>query len=90
MTRVSKKLQEIKEVMEVDFINEETILDELEELERDTEFILKLKEEAIHITEEREIGKVLHNIEEVLLCVTFAILAKCNTFIYGRTLQMAR
>ena len=81
MTRVSKKLQEIKEVMEVDFIDEETILDELEELERDTEFILKLKEEAIYITEEREIGKVLHNIEDVLLCVIFAILAKCNTFV---------
>ena len=77
MARVSKKLQELVSTMDIDFIDE----NEIEEVEGYAEFIVALKEQAIYITEERELGKVLHNIEEILISVIFAILAKCNTFV---------
>ena len=60
MARVSKKLQELVSIMDMDFIDE----NEIEEVEGYAEFIVALKEQAIYITEERELGKVLHNIEE--------------------------
>ena len=77
MARVSKKLQELIGTMDMDLIDE----NEIEEVEGYAEFIVALKEQAIYITEEREMGKVLHNIEEILISVIFAILAKCNTFV---------
>lgn len=80
MARVSKQLQKIIYAIDMDFIDE-YMIEELELMSGYTEFIVDLKEQAIFITEEREIGKIRHNIEEVLISVILAILAKCNTFV---------
>ena len=78
MARFSKGLKEISEIFnDYEAIKE----DDLEELEIDREFIYDLKENAIYIVEQREIGKVLHSIESVLLTLIFALLANCNTFV---------
>lgn len=78
MARVSKELKEIIEMFEeYEKIEEEQI----EELELDSEFIYKLNETAVFITEEREIGKVYHTVESVLLTIIFSLLANCNTFV---------
>ena len=61
---------------EIDRINE----DELEKLELDSKFIASLNENALYIVEEREIGKIMHSIESVLLTIIFAIIANCNKF----------
>ena len=77
MARKSAKLNELINMMEEDFIEEEKI----ESLDLNTEFIMSIKENIIYITEERQIGKVLHDIEQILLSVIFAIMANCNTFV---------
>ena len=66
MARKSKKLNELINIFdEEDFINEE----EIESIDLNTEFIMSIKENTIYITEERQIGKVLHDIEQILLSV---------------------
>ena len=78
MARVSKELKEVIEMFdEYEKIDE----NELEELELDSEFIYDLKESAVFITEQREIGKVYHTVESILLTLIFALLANCNTFV---------
>ena len=76
MARNSKKLEKIINILE-----EETYIEEIETMEISAEFIMNIKENIVYITGEREIGKVLHNIEQILLSVIFAVLAKCNTFV---------
>ncbi len=77
MARKSKELEKIISIFdEEDFIEEE-----IGTIEVDAEFIMNIKENTIYITEERQIGKVLHDIEQILLGVIFAILAKCDTFV---------
>lgn len=77
MARKSKELEKIISMFEEDDFIEE----EIETVEVSAEFIMNIKENAIYITEERQIGKVLHDIEQILLSVIFAILAKCDTFV---------
>lgn len=78
MSRVSKDLKKIIDLFdEDDFVEEDTI----EEMNLDAKFIYELNNNACYIVEEREIGKILHSIESILLSVIFAILAKCNTFV---------
>lgn len=75
MARKSKDLMNI-----INMFEEEEFIEEIEELTVESEFICSIKENACYIVDEREIGKVLHDIENIILGVMFAILAKCDTF----------
>ena len=77
MARKSKELAKIIDIFEED----DFIDDEIETMNVNAEFVMNIKENAIYITEERQIGKVLHDIVQILLSVIFAILAKCDTFV---------
>ncbi len=78
MSKKSKELEEIKEYFnEEDKINEE----EIEKLEIDAKFIAGIEENMIYIEEERNLGYILHSVENIVLSVIFAILANCNTFV---------
>lgn len=78
MARKSKELEKI-----INIFSEEELIEEaeIEMMKVDAEFIMNIKENVLYIAEERQIGKVLHDIEQILLSVIFAVLAKCNTFV---------
>lgn len=78
MARKSKELEKLISLFEEDELIDE---EEIESININAEFITNIKENAIYIVDERQIETVLHDIEQILLSVIFAILAKCNTFV---------
>ncbi len=78
MARKSKELEKIISLFEEDELIDEK---EIENINVNAEFINNIKDNAIYIVDERQIETVIHNIEQILLSVIFAILAKCNTFV---------
>lgn len=75
MARVSKELEQIKNMFK-----EDELIVSIEELNIDSEFICGIKDNACYIIDKRENGKVLHEIENIILIVIFAIMAKCDQF----------
>lgn len=75
MSRISKELQEITNIFE-----EDDFVDDIELMDIDAKFIYEFNINASYITEEREIGKIEHSIESIILTVIFAIISRCNTF----------
>ena len=78
MARKSKKLESI-----INMLEEEEKIDEeeLEKINFEKDFVLKLQEYASYLTDKRDINYVYHSIESILLLVIFAIMANCNTFV---------
>lgn len=77
---MAKKSQKLERIVNI-FSEEEMIMDdEIETLKIDSEFIYEIKNNALFITEERELGYVLHSLESIILLLIFAMLANCNTF----------
>ena len=74
MAKKSKLLEEIKEIVDMDRV------ENIEQLEPDATFIFELNESISMIKEERIIGYVQHSVESILMTVIFAILGNCNTF----------
>lgn len=77
---MARKSQELEKIINI-FEEEDFIDEKIETMNVNSEFIMCIKENVLYITEERQIGKVLHDIEQILLSVIFAILAKCDTFV---------
>lgn len=76
MARKSKELMDI-----IELFDEDDFVEEIEELPIDARFICNFYENTSYIVDDRKEGSVLHSVESVILCVIFAILAKCNTFV---------
>lgn len=77
---MARKSQELEKIINI-FEEEDFIDEKIETMNVNSEFIMCIKENVLYITEEIQIGKVLHDIEQILLSVIFAILAKCDTFV---------
>ena len=75
MPRKSEKLNELINLLELDeYITEEHIV----ELDISAEFIANIENNIMYITEEREYGKIVHNLESIVLTIIFAMMANCN------------
>lgn len=78
MPRISKELKELEKIFsEEEKINEEALM----ESEINKDFILRIKENAIILTDTREVKDIVHSLESILLTVIFGIIANCNTFL---------
>lgn len=78
MPRISKELKEIEKIL----ANEEKLDEErLIQSEVNKDFILRIKENAVILTDKRETKDIIHSVESILLTVIFGIMANCNTFL---------
>lgn len=79
MPRISKELQELKKILDID---EQEYLKE-EDLESyDLHLLIKtFEEEAIYMDDKRHFSYVIHSLEEILITTILALMANCNTFV---------
>lgn len=78
MSRISKELKEIEKI----FADQEKLDEErLIQSEVNDDFIFRIKENAVILTDKRETKDIIHSLESILLTVIFGIMANCNTFL---------
>ena len=80
MAKISKELQKLKELIREDY--EETLIELTEKnLNIYIEVFSEIQEKASYISDIRNTGYVIHDLENILIIIILALLSNCDTYV---------